>query len=163
MRYMNTYNTATLEPISEHDFGDIKSLCGAPWEAYHRSDLHSELLRLALLEDGQKTRVEVHRGVKITHIDADNASIKLEDGSQYEGDFLIGADGLHSDVRAAAIKSHVPPVDSNWNIYRFLLPVEEILEDEALKAMKLEDSRLMYLWGDPSTGLKRFVWYECRK
>lgn len=157
------YDTVTLEKHFEEDYRDIETLCGAPYAAYHRGDLHNELWRLALLTEGSEIPVELLKGVKIVGIDTENATVELEDGTKYSGDLLIGADGLQSDVRAAALKTRVEPVDSNWQIYRFLLSLDKVMEDEALSTLKLANTRQVFYWGDEKTEMKRFIWYECRK
>ena len=77
--------------------------------------------------------VELFKSVKITHVDVENATVELADGAVHSGDLLIGADGLHSVVRSFAIKDDLPLIDTNWNIYRFLLPRQEIMEDDVLR------------------------------
>jgi salicylate hydroxylase len=163
---MNVYNTVTLDEISLKDMGDVEGICGAPYEAYHRSDLHAELLRMARdASDPSDTPVELFRDVRIVRVDTENAAIELADGTVYQGDLLIGADGLHSAVREAAVKDNKLPIDSCWQIYRFLLPREAIMEDDVLRSMKLENGRLMWYHGDAVKGeeVTRYVWYSCRK
>lgn len=163
------YNTFTLEQIQLIDMGDVETILGAKWEAYHRIDLHAELLRMARETSNlSETPVELFEGVEIVRLDAENATVEFADGMAYKGDLLIGADGLHSAVRDATVKNNTPPIDSCWQIYRFLLPKQEIMEDEVLRAMKLENGRLA--WFHPPPGkeheaeeLTRYVWYSCRK
>lgn len=130
----------------------------------HRQDLHSELLRLAT-EDSPDLGplVGLHKGVKITNIDVKEARLETEDGKVWKGDLLVGADGLHSDVRAAATGKREEPIDTEWQIYRFLLPREKVMDDEVMRGMKVENSRVMYDVPDSKAESKsRFVWYECR-
>lgn len=164
--FRSIYNPFTLEPLNLNDVGDVEGMCGAPFEAYHRSDLHAELLRLARETNPSETPVELFKGVRISRVDADNATVELVDGTVYKGDLLIGADGLHSAVRAAAVKDNTPPIDSCWQIYRFLLPKQTIMDDDVLKSMKLDSGRLMFfIPGEEDTQkeVTRFVWYPCRK
>lgn len=164
IRYIRTYNGTDFHLISENDFGDAEQLYGAPNQAMHRQDLHSELVRLALLEDNSQGSVEIHKGVHITKFDVQNASLELDNGKIFSGDLIIGADGLHSDVQAAAIGSRQDPIDTEWQIYRFLLPREKVMNDEVMKEMRVENARLTYLTPDAKREISAlFTWYECRK
>jgi salicylate hydroxylase len=160
---MHGYNAVTLKEMHLIDMGDVEGKCGAPYEAYHRGDLHAELLRMASDTSDSETSVELFRRVNITRIDAENATIELADGTVYKGDLLIGADGLHSAVRAAAVKDNTLPIDSGWQIYRFLLPRQAVMDDEILRSMKLENGRLAWFHGDQDYEISRYVWYSCRK
>ncbi|TVY82872.1 FAD-dependent monooxygenase OpS4, partial [Lachnellula suecica] len=146
-RYIHTYDAITFAKISEYDYGDLEETCGATIEAMHRRDLHAALWDLALQNDGPSDApaVKLHTGVKITKIDVESAKIELEDGSVFEGDLLIGADGLRSQI------------------FRFLLPTEAIVNDPETSGMRLHNIRVMYDIEDQTTGPKlRCVWYECR-
>ena len=69
---------------------------GAPQLTIHRADL-LDALRTALAPD------TIRLGARATGIeqDGDTAALVLADGSRVEGDLVIGADGIHSAVRAA--------------------------------------------------------------
>jgi salicylate hydroxylase len=164
MRYLHIYDGTDFHPIAENDFGDAEQLCGAPHQAMHRQDLHRELVRLALLEDNSHGSVEIHKGVQITKFDVQNASLELDNGKIFSGDLIIGADGLHSDVQAAAIGSKQDPIDTEWQIYRFLLPREKVMNDGIMKEMRVENARLTYIIPDVKRGISgQFAWYGCRK
>lgn len=62
--------------------------CGAPYYVVHRSHLHSALLRTA-----QKLGVDIKLNSRVIHHDPDLPSITLEDGSVFEADLIIAADG----------------------------------------------------------------------
>lgn len=55
----------------------------------HRVDLHNELKRRAI-EEG----VEIHLHSRIASCDAEHATITTASGEIYEGDVVIGADGI---------------------------------------------------------------------
>jgi salicylate hydroxylase len=131
----------------------------------HRRDLHGALYDLALQEDDDSLgTVKLHARAMISQVDVENAAIELEDGRKFSGDLLIGADGLRSVVRTAALGEKYPPIDTEWQIYRFLLPREAVMNDPLTKAIKKENSRVAYEIPDATTQSKlRFVWYECRK
>lgn len=165
MQYLRVYDASTFTPLAVNDFGDARTLFGAPHEAMHRQDLHGELERLALLNDVHpEVPAKLHMGVRIVRIDTESAEIEVDDGRIFSGDLLIGADGIHSAVRAAAIGKEREPIDTEWQIYRFLLAREKVMDDPVMRNMKVENSRLVYNNPDPKrNGRGRFVWYECRK
>lgn len=168
----------TFEKIFFADFGDAEETCGAKHHAMHRLDLHRELERLALISGAEEAddrsertgtckavgSVRILKGVTITRIDTENAEIELSDGRVFAGDMLIGADGLHSEVRAQATGKREEPIDTGWQIYRFLLPRKKVMEDPVMREMKRENTRMMYEMPDEKAeSTVRFVWYECRK
>ncbi|KAF4630292.1 hypothetical protein G7Y89_g7841 [Cudoniella acicularis] len=165
IKSQQTYDASTFEKIVERNWGEMERICGAPYEAMHRQDLHNELLRLALDNSNydHETAFQLHRGVTIVRVDAENATIELDDGRIFSGDLLIGADGIHSKVRAAATGSASLPIDSEWQIYRFLLPRGEITQDPEMRNMKGENSRKVFEVLDPAVMYQaRLIWYECR-
>ena len=79
---------------------------GHPYLMLHRPDLHALLVR-ALAE---RAPGALQLGAKV--VDADQtesgASVTLADGRRFAGDVLIGADGVHSVVRARFIAEDKP-------------------------------------------------------
>ena len=168
----------TFEKLFFADFGDAEETCGAKHHAMHRLDLHRELERLALLsgtENGDAGSqnnggcksagsVRILKGVTIIRMDTENGKMELSDGRVFIGDLLIGADGLHSEVRAQATGKREEPIDTGWQIYRFLLPREKVMEDPVMREMKMENTRMIYeIPDEKAESTVRFVWYECRK
>ncbi|KAF8131261.1 hypothetical protein K438DRAFT_1694925 [Mycena galopus ATCC 62051] len=72
-----------------------------------RSTLHNTLLD-ACAE--QPDLIDVHYGARLTHIEdgANGVTARFEDGSSAQGDFLIGADGIHSKVREHVLGPSAP-------------------------------------------------------
>lgn len=71
---------------------------GAPYYHLHRADLLGVLLDAA----GQDPRVELRTGVKIEAAeDAGDEAIVLMRGDSERADLVVGADGIHSNVRAS--------------------------------------------------------------
>ncbi len=80
---------------------NLKNFCqqryGAKYLHLHRADLHGVLYRAA-----QAAGVEIHSGARVSGYRQHRAGIALLIGgkSAREGDILVGADGIHSAVRA---------------------------------------------------------------
>lgn len=145
----------------------IEENLGFPYRAFHRVDLHNALRDMALRDDGERPKVDLKLGTKITGVDVQNAEIETEDGELWKGDLLIGADGVHSCVRNEALgfgkeKGEEIGEDGGWDIFRWLLDTKVVEEDSELKSM-IKQGRQTFVY--PTQGKKafRFVWYSCRE
>ncbi|PVH81017.1 FAD/NAD(P)-binding domain-containing protein, partial [Cadophora sp. DSE1049] len=117
----------------------IEANLGFPYRAFHRVDLHNQLKKLTLQDDGTGPKVDLHLGVKVVKVDIENAEVESESGDIWKGDLLIGADGLHSFVRSTALGTDLGnrewSEDVGWNIYRWLLDTKDVETDPELKPM----------------------------
>lgn len=89
---------------------------GAPYYTVHRADLHRELLEL--LPGGV-----LHLGLRVDAIEdnGDTALLRFSDGSSVTADVVVGADGIHSQVRQVIAADR--PRFSGQSIYRALIPM----------------------------------------
>lgn len=144
---------------------DVEDITGYPNRSFHRVDLHNELKKLALRDDGEGA-VEVHLGVRIVRVETENAEVKLDDGRSWKGDLLIGADGIHSCVRKAALEYSGETEDIEdlgWDISRWLLERKDVEEDDELREVYVKGNDRS-VWITPHEDQsKRLVWYTCRK
>ncbi|WP_420226471.1 FAD-dependent monooxygenase [Pigmentiphaga litoralis] len=110
--------------LTRIELGDaFQERYGYPYTVIHRSDLHQMLLDAARALPG--VSIETSRGVASFTQDATGVDVVCEDGSQYRGAALIGADGLKSRVRAAILDDGAPRV-AGQVAYRGVVPIEEI-------------------------------------
>lgn len=65
------------------------------WYLVHRVDLHNKLKSEATSQSRPGVPVQLHLACMVSDVDLINASVTLEDGRIFEGDLLLGADGLH--------------------------------------------------------------------
>ena len=97
-----------------------EELYGAPHLTIHRADL------LALIAAGFPAE-HVHLGHRLAHFAdrGDRVEAVFENGAQIEADILVGADGIHSAVRAGLFGAEAP-VFARCVAYRGLVPIERV-------------------------------------
>ena len=93
---------------------------GSPYYAAHRAELLDVLLS-GLGEHGFRL------GSRVERVDQDQngVSLTLADGSIAQGDILVGADGIHSTVRAQLFGKELPRYTGNV-AWRGLVPAERV-------------------------------------
>ncbi len=89
----------------------------------HRRDLHGAILEACQARDD--IVLEASRGIVRFDDRGSRVIVACEDGSQYEGAALIGADGLWSPTRAALIGDGPPRMAAHY-VYRGVVPIESI-------------------------------------
>ncbi len=99
-------------PLATSGAADIDARFGAPLVLLHRSEIQ-EALAGALPEGAIVT------GAALEHVEQDAAGVRatFSDGRSATADLLVGADGLHSTVRAALLGEE-PPRPSGLVAYR---------------------------------------------
>ena len=127
--------------------------------------MHKELLRLAREPEPDGTPpVQIHYGAPVRDIDPVHGRVYLAN-TVPQADLVIGADGIHSTVRACVVPDSVRrAVPTGLSAFRFLLP-SEVLQDRPhiLSAMKARrgDSTLLVDTTAPERH-QHMVWYVCR-
>ena len=92
---------------------------GAPYCCVHRADLHALLLDAVRGEDGATLSLQAC----IARIEAldDGVAIATEDARAWEGDVLVGADGLWSVVRPKVVGAASVPRSTGHTAWRGLI------------------------------------------
>jgi salicylate hydroxylase len=90
----------------------------------HRADLHNILLSAVTATDPATIRTS-SRLVDFAQ-DADGVTAIFADGSEARGNVLLGADGIHSQVRRRLF-GHEPERFTGQVAYRFLVPVRDVV------------------------------------
>ena len=111
----------------------------------HRRDLHGEIL--AACRRRGEIALETSRGVTGFAQRGGAVRVRCEDGSEYEGAALIGADGLHSPTREAVIGDGAPRAAGHF-VYRGVVPIEQIADRSRADAMTI--------WGGPDLHLVQY-------
>ena len=99
---------------------------GAPYVQVHRADLVDALL--AELQEKSPNCETLNARVASYGQDANHAHVLLEDGRRIEGDIVIGADGLHSRIRAQMHGADHPRFTGNV-AWRSLVPMELLTDN----------------------------------
>jgi len=99
------------------------ALYGFPYHMYHRADLHQVLVDAVRAIEPDAIRLNA----RVAGVEQDQscATLILEDGTRAQGDALIGADGVHSVVRAALFGAD-EPVFTGCMAWRGIIPVERL-------------------------------------
>ncbi|MEW2412433.1 FAD-dependent oxidoreductase [Streptomyces sp. NPDC046866] len=99
---------------------------GNPYAVVHRAELHTELLEACRAVD----TIELRSAATAVGYeqDAAGATVLLEDGERITGDALIGADGIHSAIRAQLVGDGAPR-NSGITVYRALIPMDRVPEE----------------------------------
>ncbi|MBK0869510.1 FAD-dependent monooxygenase [Saccharopolyspora sp. HNM0986] len=107
--------------LAAHPAGkDYERRFGAPFYGIHRADLQRVLA-------GACGPQQVRLGSRITELTpgADKVGLTFADGSTSEADLVVGADGVHSQVRSL-VTTEDPAVYSGTSGFRGLIPVSEM-------------------------------------
>ena len=98
---------------------------GAPYLCVHRADLHSMLVDAVRTRDASDA---LNGGARITEIATgdDIVCVATDDARAWEGDALIGADGLWSVVRMQVVPNDVPPRATGHTAWRALVEMSSL-------------------------------------
>jgi salicylate hydroxylase len=81
---------------------------GAPYATIHRADLHQLLLQT--VQQREELKLDLQKTVDSYAETPEAVVLRTSDGLEFEGDALIGADGLWSRVREQMLKDDAPRV-----------------------------------------------------
>ena len=123
---------------------------GADRMVYHRQDLHSALREAALSTELPGHPATIVTAAKVVGCDCEAGKVTLEDNTSYQGDLIVGADGIHSVIREAVLNAGnhelVHPTPTGVSAYRLLVEtanLSSIEVDPALFDPKRQATTLM--------------------
>lgn len=117
---------------------------GQPYLVMHRSDLLDILLEHC--KDTGLVTLENRKTVAEADVRPDGATVRCADGTTYDCESLIGADGLRSRLRG--IISDDEPVCSGYAAYRGTMPIDQVSDDT-----KMDD---VVIWVGPGMHLVQY-------
>jgi len=100
----------------------------------HRRDLHGEILEVC--KRREEIALEASRGLTSFEERGNSVIVRCENGAEYEGAALIGADGLWSPTRAAIVGDGAPRVAGHVT-YRGVVPTGDISDRSHLDSMTI--------------------------
>ncbi|KAL4940200.1 hypothetical protein BDV06DRAFT_24395 [Aspergillus oleicola] len=157
------YGGTLLEEVNRHDhsgsvkfqtdFAAARKFWQAEYYLVHRCDLHDALKTQAL------KAAEIHTGCEIVAIDISTRrpSVTLDDGRVFDGDLLIGADGLQSVIRKEIAPTAPPPTPADKSCFRWLLPASEMRELAVTRDIVRQGALMEWA----AAGVARLVMYPC--
>jgi 2-polyprenyl-6-methoxyphenol hydroxylase-like FAD-dependent oxidoreductase len=135
------------KPITALDLGQkFLAHFGYPYIVMHRGDLLG--VELAACQAESRITLESSKDVVSVEELDDGARVRCSDGSIYECDALVGADGLWSTVRKV-IHDDGPPLCSQFVAYRGTLPIQEAPDGS--------DFQNMTIWIGPDLHFVQYV------
>lgn len=174
-------NGSDIQTVVPNYYANIEETYGCPIFSVHRVDLHDQLKALATGADGPGRPCKLHvRATAVDYVscasdksvcsgpllinylrqDAVHATVTVADGTVWQADLIIAANGVHSTAREHVLGTDESlKNDTGWATMRWLVPTEELLADPHTAPL-VEDSSHRYFVGARGGG---FVWYPCRK
>ncbi|KAJ7493691.1 FAD/NAD(P)-binding domain-containing protein [Mycena latifolia] len=95
--------TADASEVQTAPFKDQAKNYGVQGCFCNRCELHDELKRLALSDEGAGTLVKIRLGTEIVDCDPEAGILTTKAGEKYEADVIIAADGIRSTLRTVVI------------------------------------------------------------
>ncbi|KAL2784515.1 hypothetical protein BJX66DRAFT_348237 [Aspergillus keveii] len=118
-----------------------------PWLLAHRIDLHNHLKRVATTATESYPAVPLHTGSRIACVDAETATITLQDGTHVRGDVVLGADGVHSVTRHAIPSGQLKAACRGKSAFRFLVSKDAALSDPTTAKLVQHQGQLTIWYG----------------
>ena len=139
------------------DLSHANKMWSHPWHLVHRAHLHTALKEMAIGEAGKGRAAKLHVSSHVKAVDPDTATVSFDDGTEVQGDLVVGADGVHSMARASIPGGDLKAFDSGKSAFRFLIPSDELNTDPLTKTF-VEKDDFLSMW----IGLdRRLIMYPC--
>jgi salicylate hydroxylase len=111
-----------------------KTQYGADRILWHRQDLHSYFMQAATSTKRAGPAAEVRTNARVIQCDCDAASVTLQDGDVLRADLIIGADGIHSNLRSSVVGHEIKPKPTGSSAYRIMMSSSHLREHAPLFA-----------------------------
>jgi salicylate hydroxylase len=98
-----------------------KTQYGADRIVWHRQDLHSYLLGAATNTTRAGPAVIVRTSARVITCDCEAGTVTLENQETLTADLIVGADGIHSNLRSLVLGQEVKPKPTGSSCYRLMM------------------------------------------
>ncbi|KAH7925392.1 FAD/NAD(P)-binding domain-containing protein [Leucogyrophana mollusca] len=105
--------------------GDIAGKYGCQWRLCHRVDAHEVLKNLAF-GGGDGPPASLHLNSQVISCSPNEGTLTLKNGTTREFDLIIGADGIHSSVRASVLNETLEAPPSSVAAYRWVIDASKL-------------------------------------
>ncbi len=116
-----------------------------PWLLAHRVHLHDVLKKTATKPEGKRIPAKLFTSSKVINADPETATIALESGEKIKGDFILGADGVHSITRNVVAGRDLKTHSSGKSAFRFLIS-RQTAQDDPVTAKFVESPGELIIW-----------------
>lgn len=151
LRLMDAISAEEITHIPLGD--DFRTFFGNPYAVVHRADLHMVLLKAC--QESDLVQLRTTQNVQSYDNVSDHVRVSVAGERDIEGDFLIAADGLWSNIRRQLVGDGDPMV-SGHTTYRSVIPFDQMPEDLRWNAATLWAGPKCHIVHYPLTGWKYF-------
>lgn len=165
MERWDTMDGISLAQLASIDLRNSEANFGMPFMTVGRIDLHEELLRLALSEEGVGEPVKLVLSSKVVAADSEEGAVELENCETHRGDLIVGADGLHSVLKKVVVgENDLVAASTGMSAFRFSIPTATVLENEMLALLLHSKAHAVSIMADTQDTVneRHMVWYECQ-
>ena len=106
---------------------------GAPYLHIHRADYHS-----VLVAEARRLGVEIVLGSAVTSLDLQTGTVQVRGKPDFQGDLILGSDGLKSMCREALLGRPDPPHLTGDLAYRIVIKAEDLKKRPDLQGLVKE-------------------------
>lgn len=126
-----------------------------PWWYFSRQDVHGELKRAALAPEGLGRPARLELESHVERIDQHNNTVHLASGQTFQGDVIIGADGIRT-ASGRSVFGNLPTETQGLSAYRCMIPSAR-MKDDPETAILVDSAKVIMVIGPD----RRIVAYPC--
>jgi 2-polyprenyl-6-methoxyphenol hydroxylase-like FAD-dependent oxidoreductase len=103
------------------------------------------LKNAAISPEGRGIPAKLSTSSRVIGVDAETATVTLENGQIVQGDCVIGADGVHSVTRKGVAGRDIKPHSSGKSAFRFLIS-RKVAQDDPVTAKVVQAPGELIIW-----------------